>query len=110
MRFPFSLLLAALPLAGISVSPTVAFSAKANEERASLSVQPQTLEELRLADPLEIAKLDKYDSRLYDIVTPIKKQQARYLLVLCDHGRFGNEHSPRRPLLERDAQSRPQRA
>lgn len=37
-------------------------------------VKPQTLKELRNADPLEIAKLDKYDSRDYDIVTPVKKQ------------------------------------
>lgn len=45
-----------------------------NSLEEKMVVQPETLEELRKADPLEIAELDKYDSRKYDIVTPVKKQ------------------------------------
>ena len=50
-------------------------SKKAQHETPKLLKAPETLEELRAADPLEIAKLDKYDSRKYDIDTFVKKQE-----------------------------------
>ncbi|WP_033160138.1 lectin like domain-containing protein [Mycoplasmoides alvi] len=40
----------------------------------TLTEAPKTLQELRNADPNKIAKLSKFDSRTYDIVTNAKKQ------------------------------------
>lgn len=58
------------PLTGLSLNNTNNSTFK----ETKLLEQPATLEELRATDPLEIATLDKYDSRKYDIVTYPKLQ------------------------------------
>ncbi len=38
---------------------------------------PRSLDELRKADPNDLAKLEKFDSRDYDIITPIRNQGSK---------------------------------
>lgn len=62
-----------VPTIGLSTNPKV---------DALLDRQPETLEELRNANPNDIASLKSYDSRKYDIVTFIKNQR-QYLRDTC---------------------------
>lgn len=98
----------------ISMSVMITLTVYADVTLAPIHTDaPQTLEELRLSDSSEVAKLPRFDSRDYQIITPVKDQGSSdlcwaYASVSCSEAsilRKGIDHGATNNTLSLSAEN-----